>query len=268
MCEPMGLLLTSGKRDLMIDPPRTNSAGILGFSDEARHLVDLSRLGAFVTNPVSLAPRTFARTTHFKPYPGGFLLHTGHPHPGLREVVRAHRKRWANLPVPVIVHLLAQEVSQVGRMTEVLESVEEVSAIELGLIQEDTQEVSALVAEAVLGELPVVACVPLNASRHVAIAAVGAGANALVIGPPRGALPGLNGVILRGRLYGPGLFPLALKALQELVPVVVCPILVGCGVYSPDQASALIDAGATGVQFDSILWTGPERVLGFVDEAT
>jgi len=105
---------------------------------------------------------------------------------------------------------LAQEASQIGRMLEVLETVDEVGAIEVGLIEDDPQEVSALVAAATMGELPIVARVPLNASRHVAIAAVGAGANALAIGPPRGALPGPNGVILRGRLYGPGLFPMAL----------------------------------------------------------
>ena len=266
-CKPMGLMLTSGKRDLTIDPPRTNSAGILGFSDEARHLVDLSSLGALVTNPVSLAPRTFARPTRFIPFPGGFLLHTGHPNPGLREVVLTHRKRWANLPVPVIAHLLAQDARQVGQMTEILEGVEEISALELGLIVDDPQEVSALVAEAAMGELPVVARIPLHTSRHAAIAAVGAGANAIAIGPPRGALPDPNGEIQRGRLYGPGLFPIALKALQELAPTVECPILVGCGIYSHDQAGILMDEGAAGVQFDSILWTEPEKVLGSARDA-
>ena len=43
--------------DLAIHPPFMNAAGCLGFAPNPRGPVDLGRLGAFVTNPVSLAPR-------------------------------------------------------------------------------------------------------------------------------------------------------------------------------------------------------------------
>ncbi|MBL8100878.1 MAG: hypothetical protein JNK81_16970, partial [Anaerolineales bacterium] len=48
------------KRDLFFSKPLINSAGMLGFAPDFRSLGDfgsLNKLGAFVTNPISLRPR-------------------------------------------------------------------------------------------------------------------------------------------------------------------------------------------------------------------
>jgi len=34
------------------------------------------------------------------------------------------------------------------------------------------------------------------------------------------------------------------------------PVIAGGGVYTPEQAQALLDAGALAVQLDSVLWRG------------
>jgi dihydroorotate dehydrogenase (NAD+) catalytic subunit len=257
----MALILSSGKRDFILDPPLTNVAGTLGFSDEARHHVDLSSLGAFITNPISLNPRSVARPPRVLPFPGGFLLHTGHPNPGLQRVIQQHQRRWMNLPCPVIVHILGQNPTELAKMVERLEEVEAVTALELGLEATDTDTISDLTTAAVRGELPVIAHVPMDCSEEIVLAIINAGAHALSLGPPRGSLPGRDGSIISGRLYGPALFPLALKAVAKLSEMIDIPIFASGGVSTPDQIHALLEVGAQAVQLDSVLWTEPERVL-------
>ena len=255
------LTLSGAKRDLVLDPPWTNAAGTLGFSDEARRLVDLARLGALVTNPISLAPRTPARGPRLLRYPGGFALHTGHPNPGLSEVLRRHRRRWARLPCPVIVHLLASTADEVRRMVERLEALDEVAGLEVGLGDADAPLAAALVSAAVASQRPVLAQFPFTAPESVAHAAAEAGAAALVLGAPRGALPAAGGRV-RGRLYGPGLLPLLLHALEGLAGEAYAPLIAGAAIDSPAAHDAARAAGARAVQFDSALWQAPEVVLG------
>jgi len=257
----MGILLSSGKRDFILDPILTNVAGTLGFSDEAAHNVDLSYLGAFITNPISLNPRTAARPPRTLPFPGGFLLHTGHPNPGFQRVIRQHQRRWGDLLCPVIVHILGQSPSEVAKMVEGLEDVEAVVAVELGLEASDPDTLSDLTTAAVMGELPVIAHVPLDCSEELVLAIINAGANALSLGPPRGCLPVSGGGIVSGRLFGPALYPLALKAVSKLSELIEVPLLASGGIHNHDQIKALLEAGAQAVQLDSVLWTEPERVL-------
>lgn len=258
------LTLTTGKRELVIDPPLMNAAGFLGFSNEANSLVDVSRLGAFVTHPISLASRAPALGPRIIPFPGGFLLHTGWPNPGLTAVVRRHHRHWASLARPVILHLLAATPAEVARVIGRIESVEEIAGIELGLGQADAPLVADLVAAAARSQLPILAHVPLTAGLELALAAQQAGAAGLVLGPARGGLSDPTGAIVHGRLYGPAIFPLALHATERLARQMEIPVLSSGGVYAWSQAQALLGAGAAGVQFDGVLWTEPERVLGVV----
>src|SRR4030042_4711643 len=120
------------KHDLTIDPPLMNAAGSLGFSPDLHSLVDWSKLGAFVTNPVSLMPRTPARGRCVIEFPGSFLLHTCYPNPGLSQVLRRYTGHWNRSPIPVIVHLLARSPEEVANMMRRLESVEGVAGLEVG----------------------------------------------------------------------------------------------------------------------------------------
>ena len=255
------LLLSTGKRDLTIDPPLTNAAGSLGYSDETRRFIDLSPLGAMITNPVSLRPRVPARGPRWLPFVGGFLLHTGHPNPGFSEVIRRHRKRWAISPYPVIVHVLTRIPHEAGQMAEQLEEVEGVSGIELNLSESSPLEAEALVSSTIASHVPVLAHLPIGADEQVAMAAIQAGAVALTLGAPRGTMQDSEGVLVNGRLYGRSIFPLALQSLTHLVDRVDGPILVGGGIYTREQVDIMLAAGAAGVQLYAVMWTEPELVL-------
>ncbi len=257
----MTLTLSTGKRELLLHPPITNAAGTLGFSSEARRVLDLSRLGAFVTNPVSLAPRSPASGPRLLDFPGGLLLHTGHPNLGLSRVLRDHAARWARLSCPVIVHLLSDAPEDLARMISRLEGVEAVSAVEVGLRGEDPPLDTALVEAAARGELPIIACPPLTIPSESAAALAAAGAAALSMGPPRGALPTNDGPTVAGRLYGPALFPLALQTVRRWAASLQVPLLAAGGIYNDAQRRAMLRAGAAAVQLDAVLWTEPETIL-------
>jgi dihydroorotate dehydrogenase (NAD+) catalytic subunit len=258
----MSLSLSTGKHDLDIDPPWMNAAGFLGYSDEGRRLVDPKRLGALVTSPVSLKPRSPAQARRLIEYPGGFLLHSGLAGPGLEAALRRHRHRWGALPCPVILHFLATHPDEIRPMADLVAGSDEVGGVELGLGEIGPGEAGALVGAAQASTRPVLAHLPLDRPGEVAQAAVDAGACAVVLGPPRGALRTPQGTVVRGRLYGPAIFPLALRALERLLALVHCPVIASGGVYSRQDLEIMLELGASAVQLDGVLWTEPEAALG------
>jgi hypothetical protein len=77
---------------------------------------------------------------------------------------------------------------------------------------------------------------------------------AISLAPPRGAVLDQLGHPVRGRLFGPAVFPLALAAAQEVIEIGV-PVIASGGVYQQRQVEALLEMGAIGVQLDTVLWS-------------
>jgi dihydroorotate dehydrogenase (NAD+) catalytic subunit len=243
------------KYDLSLKPPLMNAAGSLGFTPDPHGPADLGRFGAFVTNPISLSPRTPAQERACIFYPGGFLLHTGYPNPGIRAVLRRCAARWERSPVPIVVHILAQRGEEVFEIARRLEKLENLAALELGIPPEASPALAAELVSAALSERPVIARLPLEHAEELASVVIDSGAAAISLGAPRGALTGDSGKIIKGRLYGPSVFPLALETLQRLLRL-GSPVIGGGGVYGPPQADAMLQAGAVAVQLDAVLWRG------------
>jgi dihydroorotate dehydrogenase (NAD+) catalytic subunit len=186
-------------------------------------------------------------------------LHTGYPNPGLNAVLKRYAGAWARSPVPVWVHLIPGQVEDVSRMVQQLERVAGVSGVEVGLPPEVDGEAAAAFASAAAGELPVVLRLPFERVSELAgwLARdlAGSGVAAVSLAPPRGSLIDAEGTLLHGRLYGPGVFPLALAAVQTLARSGLTIIAAG-GVYHPQQVEAMLSAGAAAVQLDTVLWRG------------
>lgn len=241
------------KHDLNFDPPVMNAAGSLGFSPDLHSPLDWSMFGAFVTNPISLTPRTPAHGQRYTRYPGGFLLHTGYSNPGLTRLLRRFASHWSRSPLPVIVHLLANRPDELARMLRQLESVEGVSGLEVGVTSDASPDVVAAFVQAAAGELPVIIRLPLENCLALAASAIQAGAMAVSLAPPRGIFSVEDGNSIGGRLFGPAILPLTLRAVSDLVEAGIPTIGAG-GVYTRAHRDAMLAAGALAVQLDSILW--------------
>lgn len=246
------------KFDLAFDPPWMNAAGSLGFAPDRHGPIDLARLGAFVTHPISLEARSPAHGVRYIAYPGGFLLHTGYPNPGLRMILRRYAEAWERSPIPVLVHLLCQRVEELLQAVRRLEGLPGVAGLELGLPPEIEAGQAAALVQAATGELPVIVRLPLERAVELGQALTKTnvkpeGLTAFSLGPPRGSLPAPDGELARGRLYGPAIFPQALAAVKALSGLGV-PVIGGGGVYRVEQAQAMQTAGAAAVQLDAVLW--------------
>jgi len=151
------------KRDLYFSKPLMNAAGSLGFFPNLRDFENLGGLfGAFVTNPFSLRPRLPAAKPDVIEYPGGFLLHTGLPNPGLNAGLKKYSAKWSRSDLPVIVHLMADRPEETQHMVRMLETQENVMAVELGFAPLLANDILMLTLEMCLGEIPLIFSLPVE----------------------------------------------------------------------------------------------------------
>lgn len=246
------------REELTLASPWINAAGSLGFAPGNAWPVPLPQ-GAFVTNPVSLRPRTPAEDRALIEYPGGYLLHTGVVSPGLNETIKRYAARWARASLPVWVHLLADSAENVREMVQTLEEVDGVAAIVLGIPPRVYGEQALSLVAAASGERPLVVETHLTAAGEGWIGRLaGLGVSGLCLAAPRGALPGKKGEIVSGHLSGPGLFPQMMAALRTARRSRL-PLIAAAGIYSREQGEALLKAGAWAVALDGVLWRGWEE---------
>lgn len=251
------------KHSLALDAPVMNAAGIFGFGDEYAGLIDFTKLGAFVTNPVSLAPRGPANGTRVVPLDHGLLVHTGLPNPGLNKVCLAQRNTWERLGIPVIVHIIASAPDDVRRCLARLDEEEVVAGVEIGLHDDaSADEAAALVrAAADQAEKPLIARLPFGAGIEYARAVIEAGAGGLVVSaPPRGTARDAAGRLVGGRLYSSLIHPLILRQVGQMTRVIDVPIIAAGGIRTPQDARDYLQAGATAVQIDLAAWLDPSSV--------
>lgn len=250
-----------GKTSVVIDTPVMPMAGTFGYGDEYRDLLNIDKLGALVTNPVTYSPRSPAAGTHVVPLEAGVLVHTGLPNPGLNKVISKYRVVWDKLPLPVILHVVVNNIPEVRRCMERIEGEEAIDAVELGLSDEiSTAEVEWHVRAAVeQSEKPALVRLPFGAPIELALAAVDGGADALVVAaPPRGTARDRGGKLVAGRLYGPMIKPMILRLVGQIARRVDVPVIGAGGIHSPQDARDYLEAGACAVQVDSATWVEPK----------
>lgn len=258
-------LTRTGKNTLVIENPVIAAAGTLGFDGAAyQALIDFTRLGALVTNPITWKPRQAARGPRVVPMPSGVLIHTGLPNPGLNQIIKNYGARWAHSLAPVIVHIVATSTAEVGRCAAALDRCEGVAGIELGLHdQAGPDDIAALIQAAIAHtQLPLLAQVPLYSAVESARAAEDAGVGGVVVaGPPRGTTRDPEtGQLVGGRVYGPWLKAQALRAVGQVAQAATIPVIGGGGIHSPDDARDFLDAGAVAVQVDTVTWAQPRMI--------
>ena len=241
------------RSDLDLSTPWMNAAGTAGFTPPERWPWP-EPAGAWVTNPLTLSPRSPAEDRAAPGFPGGALLHSGLPNPGLSAVLHRHAAAWARSPLLAWVHIFGRTPDEIHQMVLRLEGIEGVGAIELGIGDDLSGEEALARAEAALGELPLVVNLSLARAAEDWLSDLSMlGASAISLCGPRGALTGPEGRLVGGRLYGPCLLPLMFTALRQAQRHRL-PLIAGAGVYKIEDGQALLNAGAWGIQLDTVLW--------------
>ena len=243
------------KQDLTFSFHYMNAAGTLGFAPDFRAPAPWNSFGAFVTNPLSLRPRKPTAKPALIEYPGGFLLHTGLPNPGLDTAIKKYARRWADSRLPIIVHLMADRPDETMRMVQSLEELENIAAVELGFAPLLADDIILLTVEMSLGELPLIVNLPTEQVLSLGPRVMHRGAAAISLATPRGMLKTENEQLTTGRLSGPGLFPQALLTVRDAAEANL-PVIGAGGVGTKENADAMLSVGALAVQIDESLWKG------------
>src|SRR5258708_33351922 len=122
----------------------------------------LTRFATFVTNPIPPSPRRPTPEPTGLEYEGGCLLHTGLPIPGIHAALKKYSAKWTRSELPIIVHLMADRPEETQLMVRMLETQENVMAVELGFAPLLANDILMLTLEMCAGEIPLIFSLPVE----------------------------------------------------------------------------------------------------------
>jgi dihydroorotate dehydrogenase (NAD+) catalytic subunit len=219
---------------------------------------------AFVSKTITPEARAGNAPQRIWETPAGMLNSIGLPNKGLEGFLTHDLPRLAELPVPLIVSVMATNREEFSRLVREVGERDEVAAIELNvscpnvhsglIVGENPTETEALLETLrPLTEKPLIVKLTPNVadpgSVAVAAEAGGAGAVSLIntlkasaIDPATGA-PALAAG--HGGLSGPAVRPIALQQLRTVTSACELPAIGMGGICSGADASEFLAAGAT-----------------------
>ena len=254
-----------GKYALTLNSPVMTASGTMGFANAYHNLINLEKIGAYVTNPMTIEPWSPASGTRVVPMDAGILLHTGLPNAGVSKTIKEFKPVWRDMGLPIIAHLVGTTPEHIQMGVERIDREETLMAIELGLNDDITwQEAERLVKAATdVAEKPVMVRLPVYDAYEIASAVADSGASTLVVAaPPRGtARDPRSGKLVSGRVYSPVVKALVLRLVEVLAQRLEdIPIIGAGGIHSTQDARDYLEAGAVAVQIDSVIWIKPRMV--------
>ncbi len=230
-----------------------NAAGTAGYSPTKNLVEKFPDIGLFVTNPVSYNPRNPAKERCLLSFEGGFLVNNGFPCPGFRRVLKSNQIKWENANLPICVSLLSDEPNYIEKIVRSVEIIDNIVAIELNLDPSLKFEDFQTFIKSALGELPIILSVPyeivfmdwIEDLLELEIFAVSVQA-------PRGLI--LNNLKnVYGRMFGPSMLPLSLRAINHLSQLDKS-IIAGVGALSNEDIQMIFQAGAQYFQPHELIW--------------
>lgn len=219
---------------------------------------------AFVSKTITPEPRAGNEPRRIWETPAGMINSIGLPNKGLEGFLAQDLPRLAELPVPLIVSVMATDRDGFARLVAAVAAREEVAAIELnvscpnvhsGLIVGERPEETLALLRALrpLTAKPLIVKLTPNVAdpAAVAVAAEEGGADALslintlkasAIDPATGE-PALAAG--HGGLSGPAVRPIALQQLRAVRAAVTLPLIGMGGIASGADAAEFLAAGAS-----------------------
>jgi dihydroorotate dehydrogenase (NAD+) catalytic subunit len=218
---------------------------------------------AFVSKTITPEPRAGNEPQRIWETPAGMLNSIGLPNKGLEGFLAEDLPQLAELPVPLIVSVMATNRGEFARLVSAVQARDEVAAIELNvscpnvhsglIVGEQPSETGALMeALRPLTEKPLIVKLTPNvaAPEAVAIAAEAGGADAISLVntlkataiDPQTRRPALAAG--HGGLSGPAIRPIALQQLRAVCAATEIPAIGMGGISSGADAAGFLAAGA------------------------
>jgi dihydroorotate dehydrogenase (NAD+) catalytic subunit len=278
---------------LRLEHPVLNGSGTFDAIAARRAFGDAVRerfpFAAFVSKTITLEPRAGNPPPRLCETPAGLINSIGLPNRGLEGFLATDLPQLAELPVPLVVSVMATSREDFAALVSAVGERHEVGALELnvscpnvksGLVVGERPEETLALVEAVrpLTHLPLIVKLTPNVAdpAAIALAAEAAGADAVSLvntiraqafGSPRGG-PALGAG--SGGLSGPAIRPVALDQVRRVAVAVSVPVVGMGGIESGDDALAFLDAGASAVAVGTASFRDPlagGRIRGELERA-
>lgn len=264
--------------------PVMTAAGCAGSGRELAQFFDLHRLGALVTQSITMAPRAGRPTPRMAETPSGMLNAVGLQGPGIDAFLERELPWLAQRGIKTVVSVGGGTVAEYAALARRLTDAPGVGAVEVNLNCPNIEdrgrvfardpgasaEVVASVRSVMRYDVPVIAKLSPDVADIVAVAraCVDGGADVLsMINNPLGMA--IDTVTLRpslaaitGGLSGPAVLPLAVRCVWQVHAALPGVPIVGVGgVMSGTDAFQLILAGACAVGVGTALFHDPYACL-------
>jgi dihydroorotate dehydrogenase (NAD+) catalytic subunit len=270
---------------LELQNPVMTASGTFGYAREFEDLVNLHRLGGIIVKGISLEPRTGNPPQRIVETPCGMLNAIGLQNVGVERFITEKMVYLKGIGVPVIVNILGDTVDEYRQISERLQGVEGIAALEVNISCPNVKKggvafgtvpaMAAAVTEAVkkAADVPVMVKLSPNVADIVemakAVEAGGADSISLIntlIGMAidlQRRKPVLANVI--GGLSGPAIKPIALRMVYQAAGAVQIPVIGIGGIENAEDALEFIVAGATAVQIGTANFINPRVSEEVVD---
>ena len=273
--------------DLALGHPIINGSGTFDAIAARRAygdaLLERFPFAAFVSKTITPEPRAGNPPPRLYETPAGMINSIGLPNKGRQGFLEHDLPVLAELPVPLVVSVMAPSRDSFAELAEQVGRRDEVAAIELNvscpnvksglIVGERPEETTALLgALRPLTDKPLMVKLTPNVAdpSEVALAAEAAGADAVSLIntlkaaalDPETLEPWLGAG--SGGLSGPAIRSVALSQVRRVAAAVSIPVIGMGGVESGADALALLAAGATAVAVGTVNFRDPlaaERVL-------
>lgn len=264
---------------LRLRNPILAASGTFGYGLEFSHLVNLNRLGGFVTKGLSREPIEGAPAPRLCETPSGMLNAVGLQNVGVRAFVAEKLPQLRKFDTAVVANVFGYSLEDYVEVIRVLEDAEGVAAYELNVSCPNVKKGGmqfgsdpALVAEVVAAARKAASQRPLWVKLSplvtdiglIARAAEESGADALTVANTYPAMA----VDLRtlksrlgnqtGGLSGPAIKPITLRLVWVARKAVGIPILGLGGIETVEDVLEYLSIGASAVQVGTASFTDPE----------
>jgi len=275
---------------IALDHPIVNASGTFdaiaarrAFGDA---VIERFPFSAYVSKTITPAARAGNPPPRLWEEPAAMVNSIGLPNKGLAGFLEADLPRLAELPVPLIVSVMATSVEAFAPLVETVAGREEVAGLELNvscpnvhsglIVGEEPAETAALLTKLrPLTAKPLIVKLTPNVAEPaaIALAAEQGGADAVSLINTVKAAPLLaDGTPWLGAgsggLSGPAVRTIALKQVADVVAAVEIPVVGMGGVEHGSHAAALLGAGATAVAVGTASFRDPlaaARIRGEMD---